>query len=142
MKNKLIHHWAVTDAVVHDSRIFKEPFNEDNTCRAVGGADSAYRFPRNLKTLREWGLRERLQRKSLRCRPLSEREKRGNRTRSKIRSRVGHVFGAQAMQAGVLLMRSIGIGRARCKIGLRNLANTLDRFGHLTQESGWGSEKD
>ena len=134
-KHKLIRHWAVTDAAVHDSRIVEEVLDEDNTCGEVW-ADSAYRSPRNLKTLEEWGLREHVQRKGVRGRPLSERERRGNRTRSKIRSRIEHVFGVQAMRAGVLLLRSIGIWRARCKIGLRNLAFNLDRFGHLATAKG------
>jgi IS5 family transposase len=134
-KHKLIRGWAVTDAAVHDSQIFEELLDEDNTQAAVW-ADSAYRSPENLKTLEEWGLRERVQRKGVRGRPLSEREKRGNRTRSKVRSRIEHVFGVQAMRAGVLLLRSIGIWRARCKIGLRNLAYNLDRFGHLAMEKG------
>jgi len=134
-KHKLIRHWAVTDAAVHDSQIFEELLDEDNT-RGEVWTDSAYRIPRNLKTLEEWGLREHVQRKGVRGHPLSERERRGNRTRSRIRSRVEHVFGVQAMRAGVLLLRSIGIWRARCKIGLRNLAYNLDRFGHLAMVKG------
>ena len=77
-----------------------------------------------------------LKKKAATDRPLSKREKQGNRTRSKIRSRVEHVFGAQAMRAKVLLIRSIGIVRARCKIGLRNLAYNLDRFGCLRRAHG------
>jgi transposase, IS5 family len=134
-KHKLIRQWAVTDAAVHDSQIFEELLDEDNT-RGEVWADSAYRSPENLKTLEEWGLRERVQRKGVRGRPLSQRQQQGNRTRSKIRSRVEHVFGVQAMRAGLLLLRSIGIWRARAKIGLRNLAYNLDRFGHLATAKG------
>ena len=135
VQHKLIRHWAVTDAAVHDSQIFEELLDEDNTCRTVW-ADSAYGSAENLKKLRERGLRERVHRKGVRGRPLSARAKRGNRRRSKIRSRVEHVFGAQAMRAGVLVVRTIGIVRARCKIGLRNLAYNLDRFGHLVTVKG------
>lgn len=134
-KHKLIRHWGVTDAAVHDSRIFEELLDEDNTCRAVW-TDSAYRTPDNLETLEDWGLREHVQRKGVRGRPLSAREKRGNRTRSKVRSRVEHVFGVQAMRAKVLVVRTIGIVRARCKIGLRNLAYNLDRYGTLRTAEG------
>jgi IS5 family transposase len=134
-KHKLIRNWAVTDAAVHDSRIFEELLDEDNTSRDMW-ADSAYRSPDNMETIESWGLRGHVQRKGVRGKPLSEWEKRGNRTRAKVRSRVEHVFGMQAMRAGVLLLRSIGIWRARCKIGLRNLAYNLDRFGHLATEKG------
>lgn len=135
VKHKLIRHWAVTDASVHDSQIFEELLDEDNTCRAVW-ADSAYRGAQILEKMEEWGLREHIQRKGDRGRQLSEREKQGNRTRSKIRSRIEHVFGIQAMRAKVMLVRTIGIVRARCKIGLRNLAYNLDRYGHLRTEQG------
>jgi tetrahydromethanopterin S-methyltransferase subunit G len=67
---------------------------------------------------------------------LTEREKRGNRTRSKIRSRIEHVFGIQAMRAGRLIVRTIGIFRARCKIGLRNLAYNIDRYAMLATAKG------
>ena len=134
-EHKFIRNWAVTDAARHDSQVFEELLDERNSSAAVW-ADSAYRTPDNLKTLEAWSLRERLQRKGARNRPLSEREQRGNRTRSKIRSRVEHVFGAQAMRAKVLLIRTIGIVRARCKIGLRNLAYNLDRFGLLRAAAG------
>ena len=78
-------------------------------------------------------MREHLQRKGSRGKALTEREKQGNRTRSRIRSRVEHVFGIQAMRVGRLIVRTIGIMRARCKIGPRNLAYNLDRFAMLRQ---------
>ena len=57
-----------------------------------------------------------------------ERELRGNRTRSRIRSRVEHVFGMQAKRAGKLIVRAIGLVRVRAKVGLRNLAYNMDRY--------------
>ena len=62
---------------------------------------------------------------------MTEREKQGNRTRSRIRSRIEHVFGIQLKHAGNLILRAIGIVRARIKIGLRNLAYNLDRYAAL-----------
>jgi len=59
---------------------------------------------------------------------LTEREKRGNHTRSKVRSRIEHIFGVQAQRAGSLILRAIGLTRATAKIGLRNLAYNIDRF--------------
>jgi IS5 family transposase len=132
---KFIRNWAVTDAAVHDSQIFEELLGEDNTSRDVW-ADSAYRTPTILKTLEKFGLREHLQRKGTRARSLSDREKQGNRTRSRTRSRIEHVFGIQAMRAGRMIVRSIGIVRARCKIGLRNLAYNIDRHGTLATAKG------
>jgi transposase, IS5 family len=127
VKNKLIRGYAVTDASVHDSQVFDDLLQEDNRSRDVY-ADSAYRSEESLEMLRRQGYREHLQRKGYRHRKLTDWEKRGNHTRSKIRSRIEHVFGVQAMMAGELVLRTIGIARAWVKIGLRNLAYNMFRF--------------
>jgi hypothetical protein len=45
----------------------------------------------------------------------------GNATRARVRSRVEHVFAAQKCRLG-LVVRTIGVARARMKIGMANLA--------------------
>lgn len=129
-KHKLIRDYAVTDAAVHDSQVFEELLDEDNSSRDIW-TDSAYRSEEKLAELKKRGYREHLQRKGCRHRKLTEREKQGNRTRAKIRARIEHIFGVQAQKAGNLLLRTIGIIRAQVKIGLRNLAYNLDRYGTL-----------
>lgn len=126
-KNKLIREYAVTEASTHDSQVFEKLLDEDNSSRDVW-ADSAYRSKDALDKLKQEGFREHLQRKGCRHKKLTEREKRGNHTRSKVRSRVEHVFGVQAQRAGSLILRAIGLMRATTKIGLRNLAYNIDRF--------------
>ena len=51
----------------------------------------------------------------------------GNKTRSKVRARVEHVFGAQSNDMGGTLVRSIGLMRAKAGIGLKNLTNNMRR---------------
>ena len=51
----------------------------------------------------------------------------GNNTRSKVRARVEHVFGAQSNDMGGTLVRSIGLMRAKARIGLKNLTNNMRR---------------
>ena len=133
VKHKLIRSYAVTDAALHDSNVF-EQLLADNTSKDVW-ADSAYRSADRLDRLAQDGFREHIQRKGSRNRPLTPREQEGNKTRSRIRSRIEHIFGVQAQRAGNLLLRTIGIGRARAKIGLRNLAYNLDRMGMLLATS-------
>ncbi len=99
-------------------------------------ADSVYRSEESVCRLKALAYREHLHRKGCRHRSLSEREKLGNHTRSRVRSRVEHVFGAQAMKMGSTLLRTIGKVRSRCKIGLRNLAYNLDRYALLASPSG------
>lgn len=129
-KHKLIRDYEVTPASVHDSQVFEALLDPTNSSRDVW-ADSAYRSQEKVAILSEKGYRAHLQRKGCRYRPLTERERRGNHTRSKIRSRVEHVFGIQAQRAGTLILRSIGRIRAEAKIGLRNLAYNLDRYALL-----------
>jgi transposase, IS5 family len=45
-----------------------------------------------------------------------------------VRARVEHVFGDQKNGMGAELVRTIGIVRARCKIGMTNLAYNMRRF--------------
>jgi IS5 family transposase len=130
VKHKLIRGYEVTDASVHDSRVFEDLLDEGNTSRDVW-ADAAYRSEGAIENMEADGYREHIQRKGVRGKELTEWEKQGNRTRAKTRARIEHVFGVQAKRAGCLIVRTIGIWRARAKIGLRNLAYNLDRYGTL-----------
>lgn len=129
-RHKLVRRYKVTDAAVHDSRVLDDVLDADNTASGVW-ADSAYRSAEIEAKLEEKGLNSRVQRKGHRNKPLSEREKRGNKTRSKVRARVEHVFGAQSNDMGGTLMRSIGLARARARIGLKNLAYNMRRLVQL-----------
>lgn len=135
VKNKLIRDYQVTDASVHDSQVLVELLDPENTSADVY-ADSAYRSKTSLKLLDRLWYREHLQRKASRNKPLTKREQQGNRTRSKTRCRVEHIFGVQAMKMGDTIVRVIGLVRATCKIALRNLAYNLDRYAMLRQASG------
>lgn len=134
VKHKLVRDYSVTPASTHDSEVFEELLDAANTSRDVY-ADSAYRSKDSLEFLGSHGYREHLQRKGCRNRALSEWERSGNRTRSKIRSRVEHVFGLQVQRAGSLIVRTVGIVRAKVKIGLRNLAFNIDRFASLAAKA-------
>ena len=135
VKHKLIRAWAVTDAARHDSQVIEELIDPNNSAGDFW-ADSAYRAAEIFELLEKWGLREHVQRKGRRDHPLSDWEKQGNRTRAKVRARIEHVFGAQVMRATTLVVRTVGIARARAKIGLRNLAYNIERFGMLMAARG------
>jgi IS5 family transposase len=132
VEHKLIRDYEITPASVHDSRIFEDILDENNSSRDVW-ADSAYGSVEKRDALNERGFRGHIQRKGYRYKKLTERQRRGNYLRAKIRCRVEHIFGVQAKRAGSLLLRTIGLIRARCKIGLRNLAYNIDRYCLLSQ---------
>jgi IS5 family transposase len=123
---KIIRKYEITPASTHDSQVFEEILDPTNTNRDVF-ADSAYRSEEHEKMLAREGYRGHVQRKGQRNHPLTRWEKRGNRTRSKIRSRVEHIFGAQYKKAANLMVRSIGLARAKAALGLRNLAYNISR---------------
>ncbi|MGB3221905.1 MAG: IS5 family transposase [Desulforhopalus sp.] len=135
VKHKFIRAYVVTSANVHDSNVFEELLDSNNSSKDIY-ADSAYRSQQAIESLKAQGYREHLQRKGSRNRKLSKWEQQGNRTRSKIRSRVEHIFGVQAQRACKMVLCGIGIVRCGAKIGLRNLAYNLDRYGTLCFTNG------
>jgi len=127
VQHKIIRNYKITDASVHDSNVFEDILDEKNTCRDVY-ADSAYRSAEHEANLRAKKFRPHLQRKGCKGHQLTSWEKQGNRTRSRIRSRIEHVFGAIHQRAGDVILRTIGISMAEVKLGLRNIAYNMDRF--------------
>jgi IS5 family transposase len=126
-KHKLIRRYEVTDAAVHDSQKLDGLLTNSNTSAEVF-ADSAYRSTQIEGRLRASGFKSRIQRRATRNHALSEAQANANRNRSKIRARVEHVFAAQETALGGRIVRTIGIVRARAKIGLQNLAYNIRRL--------------
>jgi transposase, IS5 family len=126
-RHKLIRQYDVTDASVHDSRTFDGLLNQANTSEDVY-ADSAYRSAETEVKLRARGLRSRIHQRASRNHALSKAQEKGNRQKSKVRARVEHVFGAQQNSPGGRLVRTIGIVRAKAKIGLQNFAYNIRRL--------------
>jgi IS5 family transposase len=126
-KHKLIRRYEVTDAGVHDSQPLDALLDKGNTSVNVF-ADSAYRSAEIEAKLKAGGFNSRIHRRATRSHPLSDAQTRANRAKSRIRARIEHVFGAQQSSAGGRMVRTIGIMRARAKIGLQNLVYNIRRF--------------
>lgn len=86
--------------------------------------DAAYRSEEIEAKLKARGLASRIHRKGKRGKPLSKQAKQGNRTKSSVHVRVKHVFGAQANDMGGTYVRTIGLVRAKAKIGMKNVVST------------------
>jgi len=131
--NKLVQSYAVSDASVHDSQVFEELLDQSMDAkgekRAVY-ADSAYRAKDREERLAADGFESQIHEKGTRGHPLSEEQKASNRVKSKTRARVEHVFGAQQAMGGHLV-RTIGLARARVKIGMMNLVYNMKRLVQL-----------
>jgi len=129
-KHKLVRRYHVSDAALHDSQAVDHLLMAGNTGAGVW-ADSAYRSEEMETKLRARGLKSRIHRKGKRGKPLSEQAKGSNRTKSSVRVRVEHVFGAQTNDMGGTLVRTIGMVRAKAKIGMKNLAYNMRRLVQL-----------
>jgi hypothetical protein len=68
-----------------------------------------------------------LQRPKPRGKPMPPNVRRGNANRGKVRAAVEHVFACQKQRLR-LVVRTVGIARAKTKLGLANLAYNLLRF--------------
>ncbi|MBG6143950.1 IS5 family transposase [Labrenzia sp. EL_142] len=90
-------------------------------------ADTAYRSKKNEAWLEKNGYFSDIHHKKPMGRPMSEATSRANGCRSKIRAFVEHVFAQQKSRMG-LFVRTIGIARARTKIGMANLAYNMSRY--------------
>ena len=126
-RHKLIRRYDVSDAAVHDSQKLDALLTKGNTSDAVFG-DSAYRSAETETTLKAQGFKSRIHVRAARGHPLSKAKAEANRKKSRLRARVEHVFGAQETSPGGRIVRTIGIIRARAKIGLQNLVYNIRRL--------------
>ncbi|MBT5472391.1 MAG: IS5 family transposase [Nitrospina sp.] len=133
-KYKLIRDYETTHAAVHDSQVFVSLLDPNNTGKQFW-ADSTYLSKRFDQELKRLNLNNKIYHKGYRDRPLSEAQRRVNKKCSKVRARVEHVFGYQQNSLGGKLVRTVGIVRAKAKIGMMNLAYNMKRYVFLQRLS-------
>ena len=112
--HKLVRSYHVTDASVHDSRVFEELLDQSTDAhgnKRTVYADGAYRSQEKEAKLAAENMPSRICEKGARNHPLTEAQKASNKEKSKVRARVEHVFGAQAHMGGHLV-RTLGLLRA------------------------------
>ena len=132
-EHKLVQSYAVSDAAVHDSQVFDELLDhtvDDKGDKRPVYADSAYRSKEQEEKLAQAKIASQICEKGARNHPLTDAQKVSNKSKSKTRVRVEHVFATQA-QMGGHIVRTIGLVRAAVKIGLMNLAYNMKRLGQL-----------
>jgi IS5 family transposase len=129
----LIRRFAVTHAAAHDGGQLGAVLDPTNTASAVW-ADTAYRSKASLALLERRGLTAELQRPKPRGRPMPPNIRRANAARATIRSAVEHVFAAQKSRRK-LVIRTIGLARARAKLALANITYNLTRLAWLERRA-------
>ena len=129
-RHGLIRTWIATDAARHDGAQLPGLLSKANTAGDVW-ADTAYRSKQNEAHLAGNGFRSRIHRKKPMGKAMPRNVARANGAKSKVRAAVEHVFARQKGPMG-LVVRTIGLARARVKIGLANLAYNMNRAVWLT----------
>jgi len=125
-RHRFIRKWTVTDAARHDGRELPGLLDKANTGSNVW-ADTAYRSAKNERRIARAGLVSKVHFRKPPGKPMPEPRQRANAARSRPRSAIEHVFADQKRRMG-LFVRSIGIARARTRIGLANIAHNLRRY--------------
>ena len=132
-RHGLIRTWTTTDAARHDGAQLPDLLDKTNTASGIW-ADTACRSEKNEAHLAANGFTSRIHRKKPQGKPMPKRTARANAAKSEVRARIEHVF---ARQKGpmALVIRTIGLARARVKIGLANLVYNMQRFVWLRSKS-------
>jgi IS5 family transposase len=125
----LIRTFDASAANAHDGARLPELISKQNSGSGVW-ADTAYRSRKNEAFLERGMFKSNIHQKRMPRRPMPEHMARANAKRSAVRSAIEHMFAGQKHRMG-LFLRTIGIARARIKIGMANLAYTVQRLAWL-----------
>ena len=132
-KTKLIKKYVVTDASVHDSQPLEALLDENDEGQKLH-ADSAYTGAKQEDVISKNGMNNQVHEKGYRGKPLSEQQNKDNTEKSRIRARVEHIFGFVENSMHGSFVRTIGILRAKAKIGMMNLVYNIFRCIQLKKD--------
>lgn len=124
-KKKLIETYHTTDASVHDSNVI-QPLLEGSDRGQDLYLDAGYEAKEDV--VKENGMNPIICEKGHRNHPLTDEQKRNNRTKSKARCRIEHIFGFIEGAMNGSLVRSIGMVRAKAANALTNLVYNIFRY--------------
>jgi len=126
VKSKLIVKYEVTDASVHDSQALENLLDEKDVDEDFFG-DSAYTGQNQRDIISQKEMNDKTCKKGYKNNPLTEQEKATNREKSRVRSRVEHIFGFMEGSMNGMNLYSIGIKRVEGLVGLMNLTYNMFR---------------
>jgi IS5 family transposase len=126
-ESKLVTKFVSTPASAHDSVVFGDLLDENDKNKPIHG-DSAYSGDPCKKIIRKHKAVNKINEKAYRNNPLTEKQIKSNRIKSKTRARVEHVFGHMWMNiSGAQILRCIGFDRVASAIELTNIVYNLQR---------------
>lgn len=134
---KLIRKYVVTDASVHDSQAMENLLDDTDKGEELY-ADGAYTGKASEEIYDRKKVVNRINEKGYKNRPLTEEQKKSNREKSKVRARVEHIFGFMENSMNGSFIRTIGIERAKAKIGMMNIVYNICRCVQLKMQITMG----
>jgi len=132
-RHGFIRRWTVTSAAAHDSRPFEDLLDPANTASTVW-ADTAYRSGRNEAAMAQRGLVSKVHFRKPKGKALPTRHALANAVRSTVRVAIEHVFAGEKHRMK-LFVRTVGLARAKVKIGMANLAYNFTRLDWMTRRT-------
>lgn len=131
VKHKLIRSYVVTPASLGDVKCLgKLIHGQVNSDRKLW-ADGAYDSQERELLLKRYQIENRITHRVRAGEWISETDARENVRRGKIRKRIEHIFGYIENSMGGKFIRTIGLVRAKAKIGLMNWVYNLCRYEQL-----------
>lgn len=124
-KSKLIESHHTTDASVHDSNVIEQLITDKDKDQRLY-LDAGYEGKEDV--VKESGMRPVICEKGHRNHPLTKKQKKRNRKKSKKRCLVEHVFGFIEGAMHGSFVRSIGIARASASFALTCLVYNIFRY--------------
>ncbi len=117
---------------VHDSQCFTELLTETES---VVYADSAYKSAEHDQLLENCGIKNRINRRAYRNRPLTKKDRIFNRLCSSVRNTAERVFGVLKQHYGMAKARYLGLGRNRTRFELMCIGYNMKRGVSIQRES-------
>lgn len=131
---KLITDYKATTANIHDSEMLDELLDKKEDGGQSVYADSAYRSEALEEVCRKKNIESKIHEKGYRNNPLTKRQKQRNKKKSKIRTRIEHIFGFMTNTMNEMYLRYRSFIRNKAGIGLMNLTYNLFRLVQLKVE--------
>ena len=136
--SKLISKYGVSPANVADNKAIEYLVDKDDKKLYGDKGFVGKNIEEIIKRINP-KIKIRIHKKAFRNRPLSEKDKRLNTLKSKIRSKVEHVFGQMRQSMNGLKIRCKGIIRATTSVMLKNIAYNLKRYAYLSHKRVLGA---
>lgn len=125
-KTKLVRAYDTTPANVHDSNVSDSLIDNNDAEGEEVWLDAGYAGCDDVLTAK--GVKPTICEKGYRNHPLTDEQKAANREKSRVRSRVEHVFGFIECSMGGMVFRGIGIVRAKACVAITNLTYNIARL--------------